>query len=209
MARVICRGLRLSRCLGYSFGRTIVAEPVSISSGIAERYATAVLELAEEGKALSTLEADVGALKTALAESADLQSLIASPLYSRDNQTKAIAALAAAMGLSDTFKGTLGVMAEKRRLFVLPQLLAVLAERIAEAKGEVTADVTAAKALTKTQSDALAKSLKAAIGKTVNLNVAVDESLIGGMIVKIGSRMIDTSIKSKLAGLENAMKGVR
>jgi F-type H+-transporting ATPase subunit delta len=113
------------------------------------------------------------------------------------------------MGLTDIFTGTLGVMAEKRRLFVLPQLLTALAERIAEAKGETTADVTAAKALTKTQETALAKSLKAAIGKTVNLNVAVDESLIGGMIVKIGSRMIDTSIKSKLAGLENAMKGVR
>ena len=130
-------------------------------------------------------------------------------MYSREDQGRAVAALASAMGLSDIFKGTLGLMADKRRLFVLPQLLKVLAEQIAEAKGETTASVIAAKALTKTQSDALAKSLKAAVGKTVNLNVAVDESLIGGMIVKIGSRMIDTSIKSKLAGLENAMKGVR
>ena len=186
-----------------------MAESGSISSGIADRYATAILELANEGKSLAAVEADVASLKAALAESDDLNRLIASPVYSREELGNAVKALGAAMGLSDTFKGTLGVMAEKRRLFVLPELLKVLADRIAEAKGETTADVTTAKALTKAQSDALAKSLKAAVGKTVNLNVAVDESLIGGMIVKIGSRMIDTSIKSKLASLENAMKGVR
>ncbi|MEO8530695.1 MAG: ATP synthase F1 subunit delta, partial [Deltaproteobacteria bacterium] len=157
----------------------------------------------------SPLPVPVSTLTAALNDSADLRDLISSPVYSRDAQAKAIAALGKAMGLTDIFKGTLGVMAEKRRLFVLPQLLSTLAERIADAKGETTADVTAAKALTKTQEAALAKSLKAAVGKTVNLNVAVDETLIGGMIVKIGSRMIDTSIKSKLAGLENAMKGVR
>jgi len=186
-----------------------VAESISISSGIASRYATAILELAEDGKALSSVESDVSTLTAALNDSADLRDLISSPVYSRDAQAKAVAALGKAMGLTEIFKGTLGVMAEKRRLFVLPQLLTVLSERIAEAKGETTAEVTAAKALTKTQEAALSKSLKAAVGKTVNLNVAVDESLIGGMIVKIGSRMIDTSIKSKLAGLENAMKGVR
>jgi F-type H+-transporting ATPase subunit delta len=99
-------------------------------------------------------------------------------------------------------------MAQKRRLFVVPQLVVALRNIIAEDKGEVTADVTSAKSLTKAQSDKLAKSLKASTGKTVTLNATVDESLIGGLIVKVGSRMIDTSIRAKLNSLQNAMKEV-
>jgi len=185
-----------------------VSESASISAGIAGRYASAVFELAREGKDLKALEADVGILQSALDGSADLRSLIASPVYSREDQAAAVAALAKAMNLSGTVANTLALMASKRRLFVLPQLLAALREMIATEKGEVTADVISAAALTKAQADALAKTLKASVGKTVKLNATVDESLIGGLIVKVGSKMIDTSIRSKLASLQNAMKEV-
>ncbi len=185
-----------------------MSETASISTGIAARYATAVFELAKENKSLSTIEQDVDALDAALNESADLRDLIHSPVYSRDAQGRAITAVAGKMGLSDTITNVLGLMASKRRLFVLPQLLRALRERIAADKGEVTADVATAKALTKTQTDKLAKSLKASVGKDVKINATVDESLIGGLVVKVGSKMIDTSIRSKLANLQNAMKEV-
>jgi F-type H+-transporting ATPase subunit delta len=112
------------------------------------------------------------------------------------------------MKLSPVVSNTLALMAQKRRLFVVPQLVAQLRAQIAEEKGEVTADVTAAKALTKAQSDKLAKTLKAQIGKTVIINMSIDESLIGGLIVKVGSKMIDTSIRSQLDALQNTMKEV-
>ena len=112
------------------------------------------------------------------------------------------------MKLSAAMTGVLGVMGEKRRLFVLPHFIKALRAAIAEDKGEVTADVTAAKAMTKAQQDKLAKALKAAVGKDVKINVAVDESLIGGLVVKVGSKMIDSSIRSRLNALQNSMKEV-
>jgi F-type H+-transporting ATPase subunit delta len=183
-----------------------VSEPASISTGIAKRYATAIFELANESSALAALEADIDTLEAALNDSADLRAMLSSPVYSRDDMGKAITALADKMSLSQTMRGALGMMAQNRRLFTLPQLVIVLRELIAEAKGEVTADVTSATVLTKAQADQLAATLKAKLGKTVKLNVAVDEKLIGGLIVKVGSKMIDTSIRSKLAALQNTMK---
>ena len=112
------------------------------------------------------------------------------------------------MGLEAVLQNGLGLMAEKRRLFVLPQLVSQLQAMIAEDKGEITADVTSAKALTKAQSDKLAKTLKARMGKAVKINATVDESLIGGLVVKVGSKMIDTSVRSRLNSLQNAMKEV-
>ena len=185
-----------------------MSEPVSISTGIAARYATAVFELAKEGKKLKALETDVDALDAVLSESADFRDLISSPLHSRDVQGQAIAAIAKKMKLSPVVTNTLNLMATKRRLFVLPQLVASLRAALADEKGEVTADVTAAKKLTKAQSDKLAKTLKATVGKDVKINMSVDESLIGGLIVKVGSKMIDTSIRSKLSALQNSMKEV-
>lgn len=193
---------------GKSIGRVDVSEPASISAAIAGRYATAIFDLAQEAKGLDALEADVGALGAALASSDDLRDLISSPIYSREAQGAAIAAIAAKMGLSAPFANGLKLMAQKRRLFALPQLLKALAAAIAEAKGEVTAEVTSATELSAAQAKKLAETLKKQTGKTVKLNVAVDESLIGGMIVKLGSRMIDTSVKAKLASLQNAMKEV-
>ena len=185
-----------------------MSETASISSGIAARYATALFDLVNEANGLKALEGDVDALDAALQSSADLRDLISSPLYTRDEQGNAIAAIAAKAGLSALTSNTLALLAAKRRLFVLPQLLADLRARIAAAKGEVTAEVTAATALSAEQSAKLAETLKARVGKDVKVNVAVDESLIGGLVVKLGSTMIDTSIKSKLAALQNAMKEV-
>ena len=185
-----------------------MSEPASISTGIAARYASAVYELAKDDKAVKTLEGDIDTLSAALADSADLNALIQSPIYSREEQAAAITAVAQKAGLSGLMTNTLALMADKRRLFVVPQLLQALRAIIAEDKGEVTAEVTSAKALTKAQSDKLAKTLKARMGKDVSITASVDESLIGGLIVKVGSKMIDTSIRSRLASLQNAMKEV-
>ncbi len=191
-----------------NIGRVDVSEPASISSGIAQRYATAIFEIARDNNDLDKLETGVADLGAALADSEDLRELIASPVYSRDAQGKAVAAIADKMGLPVVLKNTLGLMAEKRRLFVLPQLISQLEALIAEHKGEVTAEVVSAKALTKTQETKLSKVLSAQVGKDVKLNSSVDESLIGGLIVKVGSKMIDTSVKSKLSSLQNVMKEV-
>ena len=185
-----------------------LSEPASISSGIASRYATAVFSLAKEDKKLKPLEADVDALDGALIGSADLRTLVSSPVYSRAEMGQAISAVAKKMKLQPIMVNTLALMASKRRLFVLPSLLAVLRTRIAEEKGEVTAEVASAKALTKTQAASLAKTLKAQLGLNVKIKATVDESLIGGLVVKVGSKMIDTSIRSKLNALQNKMKEV-
>jgi|TARA_R110002073_G_scaffold74112_4_gene181461 F-type H+-transporting ATPase subunit delta len=185
-----------------------VSEPASISSGIAKRYATAVFELAQEENALPALEGDLDTLEAAMAESGDLRDLLNSPIYSRDQMQAGIGAVAKAMGLGDILANTLKLMASKRRLFVVPALARTLRGLIADHKGEVVADVVSAKALTKTQSEKLTKSLASAIGKDVKLNATVDEAIIGGLVVKVGSKMIDTSIRSKLNSLQNTMKEV-
>ncbi len=189
-------------------GRVHVSESASISAGIAGRYATAIFDLARESNAIPALEKDVEALGAALADSADLRAMIGSPLYSREDQGRAIAAVAKKMKLSAMLTNALSLMAARRRLFVLPQLLRALTGLIAREKGEVTADVASARPLSKAQATALAKTLKARLGHEVKLNATVDESLIGGLVVKVGSKMIDTSIRSRLAALQNVMKEV-
>jgi F-type H+-transporting ATPase subunit delta len=186
-----------------------VSEPASISTGIAARYAQAVFDIASEEGTLDKLETDVDALAAALGESADLRALLVSPMISRGEQEGAITALARAMDLSDMLTNTLALMATKRRLFVVPQMVAALRARLAERRGEVTAEVRAAKALTKAQSTALSAALKEASGKDVTLDVTVDASLIGGMVVKLGSQMIDTSVRAKLNAMQNTMKEAR
>ncbi|WP_300548611.1 F0F1 ATP synthase subunit delta [Roseovarius sp.] len=185
-----------------------VSEPASISSGIAERYATAIFGISKESKSLAKLESNLNDLAQALDDSADLRALIGSPIVTRDEQGAAMAAIGKKMKLVPEMQNGLGLMAEKRRLFVLPQLVAQLRAMIAEDKGEVSAEVTSAKALTKAQADKLAKTLKERVGKDVKINATVDESLIGGLVVKVGSKMIDTSIRSKLDSLQNSMKEV-
>ena len=191
---------------GPSVERVDVSEPASISTGIAARYATAIFELAKEEKALPALEADLGALSDVLGSSEDFQTLISSPVYPRAEQSSAMVALAEKMGLSVITKNLLALMGENRRLFVLPYLITETLALIAAEKGEVTAEVTSAQALSAEQEKKLAETLKSQVGKDVKVKLAVDESLIGGLVVKVGSKMIDTSIAAKLAKLQNAMK---
>ena len=185
-----------------------MSEPASISTGIAARYATAIFELAKDGGALAALETDVDVLKGTLGDSAEFRDMIYSPVYSRDEQGKAVTAVAEKAGMSDILKNALGLMASKRRLFVLPQLAQELSRLIAEEKGEVEAEVVSAQPLTDEQQNRLAETIKARVGKDIKLNTAVDEDLIGGLVVRVGSRMIDTSIRSRLAALQNTMKEV-
>jgi F-type H+-transporting ATPase subunit delta len=194
--------------LGQDIGRVDVSETAGISTGIAARYATAVFDLAKEGKDIKALETDVAALQAAIADSADFTTLLTSPLYNRDEQGAAVTAISKKMGLSVTVSNVLSLLVAKRRLFVLPHMLAVLQDRLADERGEMTAEVTTAKSLTKAQSDKLAKTLSGQVGKTVTIKQTVDESIIGGLIVKMGSRMIDTSIAAKLNALQNTMKEV-
>lgn len=185
-----------------------MSESASVSSGIAARYATAIFEIAKENNNLDKLEGNVDDLSAALGESADLRDLISSPMYSRQEQSAAMSGIAQKMGLLPVLANGFAVMAEKRRLFVLPQLLRVLGEMLAAERGEVTAEVTSAMALSDAQTSSLASTLKSQVGKDVKIKTTVDESLIGGLIVKVGSKMIDTSIASKLNSLQNAMKEV-
>ena len=170
-----------------------MAETASISLSIAGRYAQALFELARDSGGLTALEADTDALTVVLKTSPDFAAVIASPVIPRDEQAAAVAAVAAKMGVSTLMANTLALMASKGRLFVLPQLVADLKSRIAVEKGEVTADVVSAAPLSADQVNALMATLKASAGKDVKLNATVDESLIGGLVVKLGSTMIDTS----------------
>ncbi|WP_043917709.1 F0F1 ATP synthase subunit delta [Jannaschia aquimarina] len=186
-----------------------MSENASISTGIAERYAQAVFDLSRDGGDLKKLEADVTALDEAVRASSDLRDVLSSPVLTRDDQARAMGAVAEKLGLGDTLANTLRLMAAKRRLFVVPAMIAQLKDMLADERGEVTAQVRAAKALTNAQTDALAAALKQSTGKDVRLDVTVDEGLIGGLVVRLGSQMIDTSIRAKLNALQNTMKEVR
>jgi F-type H+-transporting ATPase subunit delta len=175
---------------------------------VAGRYATALFELAKEGDALDRVERDLTALDAALADSPELRETIVSPIFTREDMAAAMKALAAAMQLGPEVANTLGLMAVNRRLFVLPSFIAAVKAKIAADRGEVTAEVLSAKPLTEAQTAALRATLRDQIGKEVGLDVKVDPALIGGLVVRVGSRMIDSSIRSKLAKLQNVMKEV-
>ncbi len=185
-----------------------VSATASITAGASGRYAIALFEIAKEGKNLPAVEADLDSLQAALDESADLRDVITSPLLSREEQGKAMRALTDKMGLGAEVANTVALMAENRRLYALPEMISQVKALAADDRGEVSAEVTAAKALTGTQSKALAAALKKSLGKDVQVNVTVDKDLIGGLIVKVGSAMVDSSLRSKLNNLQNAMKEV-
>jgi F-type H+-transporting ATPase subunit delta len=188
-------------------GSSDVASEAGVS-GLAERYAKALFELADEQKALDAVADDVRTLGRMIAESADFRRLIRSPVLSRLEQGKAVAAVAERAGFSALTRNLVGVMAHNRRLFVLPEVIQGYLRELAERRGEVTAQVTAARALTPQQAERVNEQLRRAVGRKVSVDIRVDPSLIGGMIVRVGSRMIDASLKSKLARLRLAMKGV-
>ncbi|MBA4489709.1 F0F1 ATP synthase subunit delta [Paracoccus sp. S1E-3] len=185
-----------------------VANSASISASIAGRYAQALFDIVKESGEVDQLATQINDLNEALTTSDALRDLINSPIYTRQQQQDAIRALATRMELAAPLANTLVLMAQNRRLFALPQLIARLQALIADERGEVTADVVSAVPLSDDQKQRLTATLAEKSGKTVKLNTRVDESLIGGMIVRLGSQMIDSSIKSKLASLQNAMKEV-
>ncbi|MEL6197807.1 MAG: F0F1 ATP synthase subunit delta [Pseudomonadota bacterium] len=176
------------------------------NAGVADRYATALFDLALQQNALDTVEKDLTTLAEAMQASPDLRSVIESPLYSREVQGKAVSAVAAAMGVGTLTTNTLGVMAAKRRLFVLRDMITLFGRKAAEHRGEVTAEVVAARPLSAKQKTALSKQLKTALKREVKLDITVDDAIIGGLVVRVGSRMIDTSIRSQLTRLQNAMR---
>jgi F-type H+-transporting ATPase subunit delta len=185
-----------------------VASAGSGSIQLAERYSTALFELSDEKKILDAVEADLIALKSVISESADLRVLLTSPLISAEDQIKAIESILAKAGANEVIRNLAGVVAQNHRLYLLPQIIDTFLAELARRRGELTADVATAKNLTKSQSSALEDALKQAVGSKVTISVSVDPSLIGGMIVKVGSRMIDSSVRTKLNKLQLAMKGV-
>ena len=179
----------------------------STASGLAGRYAGALFDLAKEAKTLDQVQVDLSGLKALLAESTDLTRLIESPAISRDDQVKALTAVAKKAGASDLTTKFLGLLADKRRAFVLPDVIDAYASLLSEEKGEEQAEVISAVALTETQAKDVQEKISKSVGKTVTMTQRVDPSLLGGLVVRVGSRMIDASLKTKLHQLELAMKG--
>lgn len=177
-------------------------------AGVSGRYASALFELSEEQGGTDDLLADVATLKSALAESADLRAALGDPSISRAELGKAVDALAAHLRLKPLTANLLGLMASNRRLGHLSATLDAFAALAAAKRGETTVEVTSAQALSDAQRDALASALSQSLGKSVHIQTAVNPQLIGGLIVKIGSKMIDASLASKLARLQHAMKEV-
>ena len=185
-----------------------MASEATGAASLAERYAAALFELADEQHQLDAAANDLRELRTMLQESADLDRLLRSPVLSREEQAKAIAALAERAGLSKLTRDFLGVVAGNRRLFAVPAMIDAYLNQLAARRGEVTAEVTTAQPLNETQQSTLGEQLRRAVGRRVTVDLKVDPSLLGGMIVKVGSRMIDGSLKSRLHRLQLAMKGV-
>jgi len=189
--------------------RSHVASEAKGVTGLAERYGAALFDLADERKEFDAVAADLQALRAMLRDSAEFRRLIRSPVLSREEQGKAIEAIAAQAQLSPLTRNFLGLLARNRRLFVLPEISASFLHRLADRRGEVTASVIAAQDLSPAQRAAIDEQLRKAVGRKVAVDLQVDASLLGGLIIKVGSRMIDASLKSKLHRLQLAMKGVQ
>lgn len=185
----------------------MVAETSPVS-GLAGRYATALFELCLEQKALDEIAADLAAIKSMIADSEDLRRLLRSPILTRDQQLGALQAIFAAAGIGKLTEHFVGTVANNRRLFALDQMIDVVDRLLAEHRGEITAQVASAKPLSEYQLSALGGSLVEIMGQEVKLDTSVDSGLVGGLVVRVGSRMFDSSIRTKLQKLELAMKGV-
>ncbi len=179
------------------------------ASGLAKRYATALFELARESEALDRVAGDLATVREALAASPELQRLIRSPVVPREELQEALLALADKLGVHHIVRNLLGLLAQRRRLFALRHIIDAYDEMLAAHRGEMTAEVTAAMPLDDRQLAHLRKALERQAGRTVKLVAKVDPDLIGGLVVRIGSRMIDASLRTKLQHLELSMKGVR
>ena len=178
------------------------------ATGLAGRYATALFDLAETEKQLDRVAGDLGQLAAMIASSPDLKRLIRSPVISRDDQGRAMAEVLNKAGMAELTRNFVGVVARNRRLFALPAMIAAYRSLLAARRGEATAEVVSARALSKKQVDAIGNQLKKVIGSDVAVSTNVDAGLLGGLIVKVGSRMVDSSLRTKLQRLRFAMKGI-
>ena len=178
-----------------------------ITASLQGRYAAALYELANENKAVASVESDLDSLGRALGESADLAALIRNPQIGRDAAAKAMEGVADLLKLSALTRNFLGVLAANRRLAALPDIVRAFASIAAAARGEVSAEVTSAHTLSSAQLKALEARLKAREGQDVKLSAKVDPEILGGLVVRIGSTQIDSSIRTRLNTLAQAMKG--
>lgn len=176
-------------------------------SGLAGRYAQALFDLADDGKQLDAVADELKQLGALIDESADLRHLITSPVIARDEQAKAMAAILDQASAGDLTRRFVLVVANNRRLFALPQIIKAYLAELSRRRGEVVAEVTSATALTPSQEASLNETLRKAVGAKVQVDLKVDPSLLGGLMVKVGSRMIDSSLRTKLQKLQFAMKG--
>jgi F-type H+-transporting ATPase subunit delta len=185
-----------------------VAGEVDTSSGVAGRYATALFELALEQRALDQVAVDLDRFNEALDAFDDLLRLVKSPVFSAEEQGRALAAILKELKIEGLTRNFLLLAAKNRRLFATPDMIRAFRAMLARHRGEMSATVTAAAKLTESQVTALRQALKAALGKEIMLDERVDAGLLGGLVVKIGSRMVDTSLRTKLNSLKVAMKEV-
>jgi F-type H+-transporting ATPase subunit delta len=175
-------------------------------SGVSGRYATALFDLARDEKSVDAVKADLDLFDVMLADSADLKRLVRSPVFAAKAQLKALSAVLENAGISGISANFLKVLAANRRLFAVSDVIRAFRALVARFKDEATADVTVAETLNDRNLDALKAALKAVTGKDVALNVKVDPSIIGGLVVKVGSRMVDSSLRTKLNSIKHAMK---
>ncbi|MFG1360438.1 F0F1 ATP synthase subunit delta [Xanthobacter tagetidis DSM 11602] len=181
----------------------------TIVSGMAGRYATALFELADEAGAIDAVQADLGRLSGLMAESPDLARLVKSPVFTAEQQLAAMAAVLDKAGIAGLAGNFVRLVAKNRRLFALPAMISDYAALVARKRGETSAEVTVAAPLGEAHLAALKEALAQQTGKDVHLDVTVDPSILGGLIVKLGSRMVDASLKTKLNSIRHAMKEVR
>jgi F-type H+-transporting ATPase subunit delta len=183
----------------------VAGEDPSVS-GVSGRYATALFELARDEKSIDAVKADLDRFDGMLNDSADLKRLVLSPVFSADAQSRALAAVLDKAGITGISANFLKVLIANRRLFAVAEVIRAFRALVAKFKGEATADVTVAEDLSDKNLDALKSALKSVTGKDVTLNVKVDPSIIGGLVVKLGSRMVDSSLRTKLNSIKHAMK---
>lgn len=185
-----------------------VAADTSIASGVAGRYASALFDLAKEADALDSIAQDLEGLKSMLEDSDDLSDLVSSPLYSRDQQAAAMDAVLEAAGVQDLTRRFIGVVTQNRRLFVVVDIIGAYRALLANHRGEMNAEVISPRPLSDAQLEALRGVLANVLRAEVIVDASVDETLLGGLVVRVGSRMIDSSLRTKLENMQLAMKGV-
>jgi F-type H+-transporting ATPase subunit delta len=182
-------------------------ENSSVGASLSGRYATALFELAADTRSIDTVEASLAKVRAALGQSDDFKALTTSPIVAREAAAKAVLSTADELGVDATTRNFLGVLADNRRLGELPAIIRAFRLLAARHRGEVTAEVTSAHPLGDDQVEALKQSLRQRVGRDVTVELAVDPDLLGGLVVRIGSQMIDSSIRTRLNALASAMKG--